>query len=165
MRSFRRIIICYDSRRGFLGVSTRIDKIACSRQLVSAAGRPVIRQVAAWLAVFGLYVQLAAAGLCACGLPTANASPGAFPICHSQSSAGADQSTKQAQNDHAPVHHGEPCPFCAVHCHAAMVVAPSIAVLDHVSVVAKPIKVAAFGIPSPVHFSLGAPPRGPPRSV
>lgn len=142
---------------------TRIQRSTLARR--TADDRPFIRQIAAWLAIVGLYVQLAAAGLCSCGLPVASAAPGAFPICHTQSAASADHGTKQAQNDRAPAHHEQPCPFCTVHCHAAMALAPSIAALDHVSIVAKSTHVAAFVIPSPARFSLGAPPRGPPQSV
>ncbi|MGA3302345.1 MAG: DUF2946 family protein [Methylovirgula sp.] len=132
---------------------------------MSASDRLFVRQIAAWLAIFGLYVQLAAAALCTCGLPTASAAPGAFPICHSHSAANAERGTKQAQNDRAPAHHEQQCPFCTVHCHAAMVMAPSLAALDHVSIAAQPAQVAAFVIPSPARFSLSAPPRGPPPSV
>jgi hypothetical protein len=115
------------------------------------------------LAILGLYVQLAVAGFCTCGLPMAHAAPGVSPICHSQRTA--ERATKQAQNDRAPTHREQPCPFCMAHCHAAMVMAPSVAALDHVYVAAKPTQIAAYIAPLPPRFSLGAPPRGPPPSV
>jgi hypothetical protein len=122
----------------------------------------LLRQWAVWLAVFALYMQLGAAALCSACFPVAaDANTGLFPICHAQSDAG---SPGQAQNDHAPAQH-QGCPFCAVHCHAAMVITPSLANLDSLYAVTKPAAPAPF-IAAPVaRFSAGAPPRGPPASI
>jgi hypothetical protein len=118
-----------------------------------------LRQLAALVAVLGLYAQLAAAGLCTCDLPRAAS---AFPICHTQSQ---NEATKQAQNDPAPAHQ-HPCPFCVAHCHAAMAAAPAVASVDAVVyVVAARAEPAPFLIPQAARFSLGAPPRGPPVSI
>jgi hypothetical protein len=122
--------------------------------------RERLRQFAALIAVIGLYAQLAAAGLCTCDLPR-TAGLGAFPICHTQHK---NEATKQAQNDQAPpAHQQQPCPFCMAHCHAAVTAAPSVASVDGVGyLVAARAERAAFLVPPPARFSLGAPPRGPP---
>ncbi len=140
-----------------------LNQKSLSRRAIAAGAMPLRRHLAAWLAILGLYVQLAAAGLCTVGLPSSADATGLgpFPICHSQSD---DESAGQAQNDHAPGHQHE-CPFCAVHCHAAMVMAPSVAGLDSISLVAKPADPAPFIVPQAARFPAGAPPRGPPVSV
>ncbi|MHB8884132.1 MAG: DUF2946 family protein [Methylovirgula sp.] len=138
------------------------NKTEPSRPALSAASAQ--RYVAAWLAILALYLQIAAAGLCTCGLPVltdASAGPGAFPICHSQSNDEA-----QTQSDHAPAHHHQQdCPFCTAHCHAAMVVTPSISGLDSIYAVATTSARAPFIVPQAARFPAGAPPRGPPASA
>jgi hypothetical protein len=137
------------------------------RNLWLARGRaiaaiPSRRHVAAWLAVFGLYLQLAAAGLCTCGLPAllAVGGPAAFPICHSQTS----DAPGQTHNDHAPAPQHE-CAYCTAHCHAAMGMAPPLRSIDAIHAVSAPAATAAFIVPQAARFPAGAPPRGPPASI
>ncbi|HKH81087.1 MAG TPA: DUF2946 family protein [Methylovirgula sp.] len=121
------------------------------------------RHIGAWLAILGLYVQLFAAGLCTAGSPLSiDASSGnlaAFPICHTPGSS--DQSAP-AQGP-APVHHA--CPFCALHCKAAMVMAPSVGAPERFVAISTPATQALFIVPAPARYSAGASPRGPPASA
>lgn len=153
--------LLYLALGGYRSVSDRVYQIWRLRQAVRGAATSVQAHVAVWLGILALYMQLAAAGLCTAGLPL---SPGpaaglsAFPSCHSPSS---DDSAGQAQSDHAPAHQHE-CPFCAVHCHVAMVMAPAISGLSSVYAVPKPADPAPFVAPRAARFPAGAPPRGPP---
>jgi hypothetical protein len=119
------------------------------------------RAVSAWLAILGLYVQLFATGLCAAPLDPAlgNAAQGAFPICHTP------RDSNQSAPTQAPAPFHQTCPFCALHCHAAMVMAPSIGVIQTFVAVSTHPAQAIFIAPSPARFSAGAPPRGPPASA
>jgi hypothetical protein len=118
---------------------------------VSARGR----RFCAALAILSLYVQLLAAGLCTAGSPAdALANQGAFPICHTPG-GGSPPAQDQAHHD---------CPFCALHCKAAMVVSPSIGVPERFVAVVH-AELAFFLVPAPARFSLGAQPRGPPASA
>ncbi len=122
------------------------------------------RHVAIWLGILALYMQIAAAGLCTAGLPvSADAASGLspFPICHAQS---GDHADAQTPGNPAPAHQHE-CPFCAVHCHAAMVMAPAINGLDSVYAVSTPAAPAPVIVPQAARFPAGAPPRGPPASA
>jgi Protein of unknown function (DUF2946) len=116
--------------------------------------------ISAWLAILGLYVQLFAAGLCTAGSPLdpalANSAQGGFPICHA--SGGGDQSAP-AQGP-AQAHHA--CPFCALHCQAAMVLAPLIASPQSFVAGSSEAAPAPFVTPRAARFPAGAPPRGPP---
>ncbi|MGB8276573.1 MAG: DUF2946 family protein [Methylovirgula sp.] len=145
-------------------MSDRVHQIWRSRQAALGAAASVQAHVAVWLGILALYMQLVAAGLCAAGLPLSPdpaAGLSAFPTCHSPSN---DDSAGQAQSDHAPAHQHE-CPFCAVHCHAAMVMAPAISGLDSVYAVPKPANPAPFVVSQAARFPAGAPPRGPPASA
>ena len=141
-------------------MSERGGKIWHSRPAALSVAMSAQRHIAAWLAILGLYVQLAAAGLCTAGLPVAADAAGlsSFPICHAQS--GNHGSTPTPGNP-VPAHQHE-CPFCAVHCHAAMVTAPSISVQHSTYAVSLPADPASFIVPHVARFSAGAPPRGPP---
>jgi hypothetical protein len=133
------------------------------RGILKSAGRGAAgsaRHVATWLAILGLYLQLFAVGLGRGGpldQTLASLAQGAFPICHT--SGGADPSVP-AQ---APDHHS--CPFCALHCHAALVVAPSVGILQTFVAVPSDAIQASFLTPNTARFPAGAPPRGPPTSV
>lgn len=138
------------------------DRI-CGRRILRAGRRNAAgmarRHVPAWLAILGLYVQLFAAGLCTAGTPLdpALGTQGALPICHT----GSDQSAPA--QDRAPADHA--CPFCALHCQAAMVMAPSFGAPERFVVVSAQAAQPPFIVPSPARFPAGAPPRGPPASV
>ena len=122
----------------------------------------VRRAFAAWLAVLGLLVQLSASAAC----PVDNA-PGAlagagtpFPICHAP---GAEETASHGGRapDHGSGHH-DTCPFCSVHCHASVALAPGV---PHVV----PVVISAFESgPTPsvrsfaVRVCAAASPRGPP---
>lgn len=138
------------------------DRIRRGR-ILSAGGLGVAggvrRHVSVWLAILGLYVQLFAAGLCTAGLALnpAAGDPGAFPICHARADGNAP-APAQGQ-----VHH--PCPFCALHCQGAMVMAPSVGAPERFVAVASQATETTFVAPTPARFRAGAPPRGPPPSV
>jgi hypothetical protein len=143
-------------------VFDRID----GRRILNAGGLSapggVYRHLSAWLAILGLYVQLFAAGLCTAGSPfdpaLGNSGQGAFPICH----AAAGDPSAPAQGP-APAH--QACPFCALHCQAAMVFAPSVGSLQSFVAVSSEATQAPFVTPNAARFPAGAPPRGPPPSV
>lgn len=133
--------------------------------MVAGTERSPRRYLAAVLAILALYVQLAAAGLCAAGLMAAPAdAAGAFPICHAPGDASEATKTGSSQDDPQPAHR-HACPFCAVHCHAAMAAASQVA-----SVAARAAVVTHRDLPSSpviqsVRFPAGTPPRGPPLSM
>jgi hypothetical protein len=115
------------------------------------------RRFCAALAILSLYVQLFAAGLCTTGSPAdALANQGGFPICHTPESGGSAPAQDQAHHD---------CPFCALHCKAAMVLSPSIGAPEPFVAVRAHAELASFLVPAPARFSLSAPPRGPPASA
>jgi len=144
----------------FVGVSDRFNRQGITSWPATAVAMPLRRQIAAWLAILGLYVQLAAAGLCTCGLPVLSPA-GPFPICHGQNAA---DNASQAPDHHTPVHHDE-CPFCQAHCHAAMVAAPGLASIERFDAVLPGTEPAPFIVPQAARFQAGAPPRGPPASI
>jgi hypothetical protein len=117
----------------------------------------VLRRLCAGLAIFGLYVQLFAAGLCGSALAQSLAGPSAFPICHTPASG--------SPSDQAPAQDHRSCPFCAVHCKAAMVLPPSVGAPERFVAAATRIEPAHFLVPAPARFSISAPPRGPPASA
>jgi hypothetical protein len=115
------------------------------------------RRFCAALAILSLYIQLFAAGLCAAGSPAnALATQGGFPICHTPASGGSAPAQDQAHHD---------CPFCALHCKAAMVLSPSPGTPAPFVAAAAHAELASFIVPASARFSLGAPPRGPPASA
>lgn len=152
-----------------------------------AAKRGWPRRLAASFAILGLYMQLAAAGFCTCCLPNLGGLAAA-PPCHvhvyAAPTADAGHTALQAndalaqealahealalddhaQHDHAPAPH-QNCPFCTVHCHAAMVQAPSIGVVQQTAALPVQLEPVPFIAPQAARFPAGAPPRGPPTSV
>ena len=129
------------------------------------AGAAVVRRVlVAWLAILGLVVQLSAAAACTMGSQPAGpaADIAAFPICHAQ---GADEgSTRGRDGGHAPSHQA-PCPFCALHCHAALASPPTIGtVVAAVTVAAVERRPVPPRGRSTVRVCAAASPRGPPRA-
>jgi hypothetical protein len=117
----------------------------------------VRRRFCAGLAIFGLYIQLFAAGLCGSSFALGLAGPGAFPICHTPASG--------SPADPAPGQDHRSCPFCALHCKAAMVLPPSIGAPERFLAAATRVEPASFIVPAPARFSISAPPRGPPASA
>jgi hypothetical protein len=137
----------------------------CAKEgLDGDVGRLSAWRVGVWLAILCLHIQLAATALCAAGSPFGsdqafdNQSQASFPICHSDD----DDGSAKPSGDHAPVHH-HACPFCTVHCHTAMALAPVLDIFENLSHV--PVhtdRSASFPVPPSVHFRTGASPRGPP---
>ncbi len=116
---------------------------------------PVRNQFVAGLAILGLYLQLAAAALCMAGF-TSGPDLSGFPICHAASGdeTPASKSGGVPQQQHS-------CPFCALHCHAALALAPiiALAVLASVATRIQPRPTRAF---LRLRFAIAAQPRGPP---
>jgi hypothetical protein len=108
-------------------------------------------QCVAALAIAGLYMQLAAGAFCTGGLT----GPDLFPICHSGIADNPAGSNPQPLQQHS-------CPFCALHCHAALLLPPAL----HF---ARPTAVAAVQQRSQnvsyiaLRFAIAAQPRGPPH--
>src|SRR5579862_4807013 len=102
-------------------MSVKSTKRHYSRGATRQTTALALRQLLAGLAILGLYVQLMAAGLCAAGSAAA-ADPAGFPICHTD--VGGSDSAPSGNHPPASQH---PCPFCAVHCHAAITAAFAVA--------------------------------------
>ncbi len=115
------------------------------------------RRFCAGLAILGLYIQLFAAGLCGSSFALSLAGPGGFPICHTPASG--------SPSDPAPAQNQQPCPFCALHCKAAMVLPPSIGAPERFVAAATRVEPARFIVSAPARFAISAPPRGPPASA
>ncbi|MEW6435970.1 MAG: DUF2946 family protein [Pseudomonadota bacterium] len=131
-----------------------------TNKLISLPGgfrlKPSVRnQFVAGLAILGLYLQLAAAALCMAGF-TSGPDLSGFPICHSSSGdqAPASKSGVPQQQQHS-------CPFCALHCHAALVLAAAI-VLAALASVATPVEPRQLTALPRLRFAIAAQPRGPP---
>lgn len=122
------------------------------------------RRVTAWLAVFCLYIQLAASAACVVGAPEAAlAGPeqGLFPICHAL--VGGEDAGRTHNRGGVPAHRHS-CPFCSIHCHAAAAVTPTIVVFEPSLVLSASVEPPLFVVRSSVRFPAGAPPRGPPSA-
>ena len=136
------------------------------RPIARGAVRSTGRLATAWLAVFCLYVQLAASVVCLSGAPLGAVSVDASraPICHTP--AGGEAGT--AHHGDLPGHdlpdHGS-CPFCALHCHGAIPgFVASIAVPTQSSFVRPriaPPRTVARALP---RLIAGVSPRGPPAA-
>ena len=110
-------------------------------------------QSVAALAIVGLYLQLTAGAFCTAGLASGPDISG-VPICHS-SAGGASKS------DPAPQSHQQSCPFCALHCHAALLLTPTLLLVKPAAGAAA--RQLAQIITSPrLRFAVAAQPRGPP---
>jgi hypothetical protein len=124
-----------------------------ARRLATAV---VARQFVAGLAILGLYLQLAAGALCTACLPSGPHLSN-VPICHTPSAQ-----ANPARPDHAPQQPQQSCPFCALHCHAAMALPPAPPVLTPVADISpQPLTQTAWQ--SRRHFAIAAQPRGPPQ--
>ena len=141
---------------GSVGMSVRIAGMGRSVSAVGARGR----RFCAAFAILGLYVQLFAAGLCTAGFASADpAAPNAFPICHTpENGSPSNQAPAQDQAHHA-------CPYCALHCKAAMVIPPPVGAPQRFVELAPRPDATQFLIPATARFFLSAPPRGPPASA
>jgi hypothetical protein len=111
-------------------------------------------QFIAFLAILGLYLQLAAGALCLTGVAS-GADPFAAPICH----GAAEQSS--SKTDHTPVQQQHSCPFCAVHCHAALLMPLAILFASPFAIVRLREVLRHVAQPQ-LRFAIAAQPRGPP---
>jgi len=119
--------------------------------------KPSVRnQFIAGLAILGLYLQLAAAALCMAGF-TSGPDLSGFPICHSSSGDQAPAS----KSGGAPQQQQHSCPFCALHCHAALALAPTLAFVALLAVAVSAQMLQPATLPR-LHFAIAAQPRGPP---
>ena len=114
------------------------------------------------LALFALFLQIVAAGLCPCGFTAVDALAD-MPHCHAD--AGDAPVDHAHGGDQAPAHHSDPCPFCTAHCHAPLAMAPAVAAIARTYVrVAEPVpRLIVFA--DVARFPAGAPPRGPPAAA
>jgi hypothetical protein len=139
-----------------------VSSFAANRLTVPAGGlrqKPLARnQLIAFLAILGLYLQLAAGALCLAGSSPAPDLSG-FPICH-----GASEQSPASKTGNAPEQHQQSCPFCALHCHAALLL-PLAFIFANRSAIAKlPEALRHFAQPH-LRYSIAAQPRGPPSFV
>jgi hypothetical protein len=114
-------------------------------------------QFVACLAILGLYLQLAAGAFCTAGLPS-GPNLGGFPICHTAS----DDQSPAPKPDHAPQPQQQSCPFCALHCHAAVALPPALPIVALAAGSSAPQPVQPAAQPR-LHFAIAAQPRGPPH--
>ena len=128
-------------------------------------GRAIHRVMSAWLAIFGLIVQLLAAGACPIALSSdqAFASPElAFPICHTVT---ASEEASGRADDPSPAAPPHDCPFCAAHGQAALADAPPARTAAPVATLVP----AALPTPEPAprrtSLCIAASPRGPPAAI
>ncbi len=143
-----------------------VRKIRRSRRGSLIASSSANRHVTAWIAVVCLCVQLAASAACGVGTPldAAFAGPerGLFPICHA--GVGGEELGQTSNGRHTPAHQ-QGCLFCQVHCHAAMALTPTIAVVSKPSLVVSASAEPPLLVVRPsARFPAGAPPRGPPSA-
>ncbi len=140
----------------------RVFGFAANRLTVPAGvhrQKPLARnQLIACLAILGLYLQLATGALCLAGVAS-GPDLSAAPICH----AASEQSTA-SKSGHAPQQqHQQSCPFCALHCHAALLLPTAPTSVANVFVARAAIQIFAISAPSLTRVALAAQPRGPPR--
>lgn len=114
-------------------------------------------QFVACLAILGLYLQLAAAAFCTAGLAS-GPDLGGFPICHTAS----DDQSSTPKPDHAPQPQQQSCPFCALHCHAAVALPPALPSIAPAASTSAP-QLAQPAAQPRLHFAIAAQPRGPPH--
>jgi Protein of unknown function (DUF2946) len=111
----------------------------------------------AFLAILGLYLQLAAGALCAAGSSAPDLS--SFPICHS-----ASEQSPASKTGNVPDQHQQSCPFCALHCHAALLL-PLAFIFASRSAIAKLPEALRHLAQPHLRYSIAAQPRGPPIFV
>jgi hypothetical protein len=123
--------------------------------LVSSLRLKALRrsQCVAALAIAGLYMQLAAGAFCTAGLTGPDLS--GFPICHSGIADNSPGSHPQPLQQHT-------CPFCALHCHAALLLPPALHFAEPTAVAAvqQPVQNVSH---IALRFAIAAQPRGPPH--
>jgi hypothetical protein len=140
----------------------RVSSLAANRLIVPAGGlrqRSLARnQLIACLAILGLYLQLAAGALCLAGF-SAGPDLSGFPICH-----GASEQSPASKTGNPPQQQQHSCPFCALHCHAALLL-PLAFILANPSAIAKLPDALRHATRPRLRYAIAAQPRGPPSFV
>ena len=135
-----------------------MSSFAANRLTVPAGGlrqKPLARnQLIAFLAILGLYLQLAAGALCAANSAAPDIS--GFPICHS-----ASEHSPASKTGNVPDQHQQSCPFCALHCHAALLLPLAFIFASRSAIAKLPEALCHFAQPR-LRYSIAAQPRGPP---
>jgi hypothetical protein len=135
-----------------------VSGFAANRLTMPAGGlrqKPLARkQFIAFLAILGLYLQLAAGALCMAGSSAPDLS--GFPICHS-----ASEQSPASKTGNVPDQHQQSCPFCALHCHAALLL-PLAFIFASRSAIAKLPEALRHFVQPHLRYSIAAQPRGPP---
>jgi hypothetical protein len=136
-----------------------VSGLTANRLIVPAGGlrqKPLARnQLIACLAILGLYLQLAAGALCLAGFsPAPDLSR--LPICH-----GAPEQSPASKTGNAPEQHQQSCPFCALHCHAALLVPLAFILANRSAIPKLPEALRHFAQPH-LRYLIAAQPRGPP---
>lgn len=131
---------------------------ALRRERTAAATPPGL---VLWLALFALFLQIVAAGLCPCGFTAADALAD-MPHCHVD--AGDAAADHGHGGDQAPGHHSDPCPFCTAHCHAPLAMAPAVAAIARTYTRILEPAPCLVVVAEVARFPAGAPPRGPPAA-
>ncbi len=118
--------------------------------------KPLARnQLIACLAILGLYLQLAAGALCLAGFSAAP-DPTGFPICHA-----ASEQSPAPKPGNAPEQQQHSCAFCALHCHAALLLPLAFVVAGQSAIVKLPDALRHVTQPR-LRYAIAAQPRGPP---
>ncbi len=85
----------------------------------------------------------------------------AMVLCpHMAMEAGTPDKNHSGEHDRQ---HQQSCPFCALHCHAALLLPTAPTSVASVSVARAAIQIFAISAPSLTRVALAAQPRGPPR--
>lgn len=131
---------------------------AAKKLIVPAGGlrrKPLARnQFIAFLAILGLYLQLAAGALCLAGF-SSGPDLSSLPICH----GAAEQSPSKTGN--TPEQHQQSCPFCALHCHAALLLPLAFIFAGPFAITR--LREALLHVAQPrLRYAIAAQPRGPP---
>ncbi len=136
--------------------------LAANGLTVPAGGlrrKPLARsQLIACLAILGLYLQLAAGAFCLAGF-SAGPDLSGFPICH-----GAAEQSPASKTGDPPPQQQHSCPFCALHCHAALLLPLAFVVASPSAIAKLPDALRHFAQPS-LRYAIAAQPRGPPSFV
>lgn len=147
---------------GELNVSDRVGRAKILSRVAPGNAASAFRYVAAGLAFFALYLQLAAAGLSAVTLPalaaSASANFDALTVCQ-----GRNNDKGSTQKHGAPT--DRQCAFCPAYCHAFTSTALLVKGLDGIYIASTSAEHVDFVVPAMARFPAGAPPRGPPASI